>query len=103
MSSPFAGPSLQYTGGTDPNNKNYVKLSEALNAADTERRKAQEEAAARERAAEMRREERQRKIAYLRDMPDNKPAGTGELHFTSLCILCCVLYLDYNIVYKLIH
>jgi probable Rubsico expression protein CbbX len=78
FSSPFAGPSLQYTGGSDPNNKNYVKLSEALNAADTERRKAQEEAEARERAAEMRREERIRKIKYLQEMPDDQPAGTVE-------------------------
>jgi len=27
---PFDGPSLQYTGGSDPNNANYVKLSDAL-------------------------------------------------------------------------
>lgn len=73
-----SGPSLQYTGGTDPNNKNYVKLSDALNEADTERRKAREEAEARERAAEIRREERLRKIAYMNDMPDNRPAGTVD-------------------------
>lgn len=78
FSSPFAGPSLEYTGGDDPNNANYVKLSEALNAADTERRKAEEEALARERAAEIRREERLRKIQYLQDMPDNQPAGTVD-------------------------
>jgi len=78
FNSPFAGPSLEYTGGDDPNNANYVKLSEALNAADTERRKAEEEALARERAAELRREERLRKIQYLQDMPDNQPAGTVD-------------------------
>jgi probable Rubsico expression protein CbbX len=72
------GPSLEYTGGTDPNNKNYVKLTDALQEADTERRKAREEAEARERAAELRREERLRKIAYLNDMPDDKPAGTVD-------------------------
>lgn len=44
-----------------------------------ERRKAEEEALARERAAEIRREERLKKIAYMRNMPDNQPAGTGTL------------------------
>jgi len=78
FSSPFDGPSLQYTGGNDPNNSNYVKLSDALEEADTERRKAREAAEARERAAEIRREERQRKIAYMNDMPDSQPAGTVD-------------------------
>eukprot|EP00587_Corethron_hystrix_P017253 CAMPEP_0113328482 /NCGR_PEP_ID=MMETSP0010_2-20120614/20059_1 /TAXON_ID=216773 ORGANISM="Corethron hystrix, Strain 308" /NCGR_SAMPLE_ID=MMETSP0010_2 /ASSEMBLY_ACC=CAM_ASM_000155 /LENGTH=61 /DNA_ID=CAMNT_0000189845 /DNA_START=563 /DNA_END=745 /DNA_ORIENTATION=- /assembly_acc=CAM_ASM_000155 len=54
---PFGGKSLEYTGGSDPNNANYVKLSSALNEADIERRKIREEAERRERAAEIRREE----------------------------------------------
>ena len=70
--------SLEYTGGSDPNNKNYSKLSEKLNEADIERRKIQEEAERRERAAEIRREERLAKIQYMNDMPDSQPAGTGE-------------------------
>ena len=78
FSSPFDGPSLQYTGGSDPNNANYVKLTDALQEADTERRKAREAADARERAAEIRREERLRKIAYMEDMPDSQPAGTVD-------------------------
>jgi len=49
-----------------------------LNEADIERRKIQEEADRRERAAEIRREERLAKIAYMNDMPDSQPAGTGE-------------------------
>mmetsp|Transcript_5047 Transcript_5047/g.7114 ORF Transcript_5047/g.7114 Transcript_5047/m.7114 type:complete len:407 (-) Transcript_5047:309-1529(-) len=75
---PFAGPSLEYTGGSDPNNANYVKLSDALQEADTERRKAREEADQRERAHEIRREERQKKIDYMNDMPDSQPAGTVD-------------------------
>lgn len=75
---PFGGQSLQYTGGTDPNNKNYSKLSQKLNEADIERRKIQEEAERRERAAEIRREERLAKIQYMHDMPDNQPAGTVD-------------------------
>jgi probable Rubsico expression protein CbbX len=75
---PFAGPSLEYTGGSDPNNANYVKLSDALQEADTERRKAREEADQRERAHEIRREERQAKIDYMNNMPDTQAAGTVD-------------------------
>lgn len=76
--SPFNGPSLEYTGGSDPNNANYVKLTDALQEADTERRKAREAADARERAAEIRREERQKKIDYMNNMPDTQAAGTVD-------------------------
>lgn len=69
---------MDYTGGDDPNNKNYKKLHEALNEADTERRKEKEAAEQRERAAELRREERMRKIQYMQEMPDDTPAGTGK-------------------------
>eukprot|EP00523_Entomoneis_sp_CCMP467_P002889 CAMPEP_0168744850 /NCGR_PEP_ID=MMETSP0724-20121128/14308_1 /TAXON_ID=265536 /ORGANISM="Amphiprora sp., Strain CCMP467" /LENGTH=412 /DNA_ID=CAMNT_0008792531 /DNA_START=39 /DNA_END=1277 /DNA_ORIENTATION=+ len=75
---PFgAGKSLEFTGGNDPNAKT-IRLRERLNDADTERRKSEEEAEARERAAEIRREERLKKIAYMNDMPDDQPAGTVE-------------------------
>jgi hypothetical protein len=70
---------LDYTGGSDPNAKT-VRLRERLEEADVERRKSEEEALARERAAEIRREERLKKIAYMQNMPDNQPAGTGTLH-----------------------
>jgi hypothetical protein len=76
--------SLEYTGGTDVNNKNYSKLSEKLNEADIERRKIAEEAERRERAAEIRREERLAKIQYMHDMPDSQPAGTGEFWGTGV-------------------
>lgn len=61
---------------SDPSSKT-VRLRDRLNEADTERRKAEEEAEARERAAEIRREERMKKIAYMEEMPDDQPAGTG--------------------------
>jgi len=73
-----AGPSLQYTGGDDPNSSNYGRLSNKLNEADTERRKAADEADRRERAQEIRREERQKKIDYMTAMPDHTPAGTVD-------------------------
>jgi len=78
FSSPFDGPSLEYTGGSDPNNANYVKLTDALQEADTERRKDREAAEQRERAAEIRREERQAKIDYMNAMPEDQPAGTVD-------------------------
>eukprot|EP00567_Pseudictyota_dubia_P007332 CAMPEP_0197435000 /NCGR_PEP_ID=MMETSP1175-20131217/2654_1 /TAXON_ID=1003142 /ORGANISM="Triceratium dubium, Strain CCMP147" /LENGTH=412 /DNA_ID=CAMNT_0042963913 /DNA_START=124 /DNA_END=1362 /DNA_ORIENTATION=- len=73
------GPSLDYKGGTDPNDeKNYGRLRDKLQEADTERRKDREAAEARERAAEIKREERLKKIAYMNDMPDSQPAGTVD-------------------------
>jgi len=76
---PLGGKSLDYTGGSDvANDGNYRRLGDALQEADTERRKAREEAELRERAAEIRREERERKIAYMAAMPDNQPAGTVD-------------------------
>ena len=93
----FSGPSLEYTGGSDPNNANYVKLSQALNEADIERRKAEEAALARERAHEIRREERQRKIDYMTEMPDSQPAGTGTCHQLLL------FYAYFYVAEKLLH
>lgn len=76
---PLGGKSLEYTGGSDvANDGNYRRLGDALKEADTERRKAREEAEARERAAEIRREERERKIAYMAAMPEDQPAGTVD-------------------------
>lgn len=74
----FGGKSLDYVGGADPNEKNNRRLRDKLQEADTDRRKAQEAAEARERAAEIRREERLKKIAYMNEMPDSTPAGTGK-------------------------
>lgn len=71
--------SLDYVGGNDADNdKNYGRLTDKLNEADTERRKAEEQALQRERAAEMRREERLAKIKYMADMPDSTQAGTVD-------------------------
>ena len=54
------------------------RLAEKLNEADIERRKILDEADRRERAAEIRREERLAKIQYMNDMPDSQPAGTVD-------------------------
>eukprot|EP00588_Corethron_pennatum_P007142 CAMPEP_0194298348 /NCGR_PEP_ID=MMETSP0169-20130528/60113_1 /TAXON_ID=218684 /ORGANISM="Corethron pennatum, Strain L29A3" /LENGTH=410 /DNA_ID=CAMNT_0039048325 /DNA_START=550 /DNA_END=1782 /DNA_ORIENTATION=- len=76
---PFGGKSLEYVGGTDTaNDGNYGRLSDRLNEADIERRKIREAADRRERAAEIRREELNAKIAYMKDMPDDTKAGTVD-------------------------
>lgn len=87
----FGGQSLQFTGGDDPNAKT-VRLRDRLNEADTERRKDEEAAIARERAAEIRREERLKKIKYMEDMPDSTPAGTGMCCW----ILVAVIFVHCN-------
>jgi len=72
--------SIQYDDNAEEKDggANYGKLRDKLNEADVERRKIEEEAKNRERAAEMRREERLKKIAYMRDMPDSTEAGTVD-------------------------
>jgi len=75
---PEAPKSLEWGGNENDPNAKTVRLRERLNEADTERRKDEEAALARERAAEIRREERLKKIAYMKNMPDNQPAGTGK-------------------------
>ena len=77
MSAPATGtgPSLQFQEGTDPSFKGG-RLGDKLKEADTQRRKDREAAEARERAAELAREERKRKIDFMYEMDENTPAGT---------------------------
>ncbi|CAM9961859.1 unnamed protein product [Ascophyllum nodosum] len=64
---------------TDEKNKgNYRRLSDALKDADVEARRAAEEMDQKERASEIRREERARKIKFMKDMDDNTEVGTVE-------------------------
>ena len=74
---PFGTQSLEWQGNDNDPSAKTVRLRDRLQEADVERRKEREEAEARERAAEIRREERLKKIHYLESMPDNTPAGTG--------------------------
>jgi hypothetical protein len=73
----FGTKSLEFKGNDGDESFKTVRLRDRLNEADTERRKDREAADQRERAAEIRREERLKKIAYMRDMPEATPAGTG--------------------------
>ena len=74
----FGGKSLEFQGNENDDSFKTVRLRDRLNEADTERRKEQDAAAARERAAEIAREERIAKIAYMNEMPEDTPAGTGK-------------------------
>jgi hypothetical protein len=89
----FGGASLEWGGNENDPNSKTVRLRDRLNEADTERRKDEEAALRRERAAEIRREERQRKIKYMMDMPDSQPAGTGTLRprFVRLSRYCVLV------------
>jgi probable Rubsico expression protein CbbX len=75
---PFGSKSLEFGGNENDDSFKTVRLRDRLNEADTERRKDEEAALARERAAEIRREERIKKIAYMNDMSDDTPAGTVD-------------------------
>jgi len=72
------GETIQWGGNDNDPNAKTVRLRDRLNEADTERRKDREAAEQRERAAEIRREERLKKIAYMTEMPDETPAGTVD-------------------------
>lgn len=77
----FGTKSLEFQGNEGDQSFKTVRLRDRLNEADTERRKDREAAEQRERAAEIRREQRLQKIAYMKDMPETTPAGTGtRLH-----------------------
>jgi len=78
MMSTGTGPSLDYNPDkyTDEANAgNHRKLGEALQDGDIERKKAEQEAFERENAMQFAREERQRKIDFMVNMPDATPAG----------------------------
>ena len=74
----FGTKSLEFQGNDNDDSFKTVRLRDRLNEADTERRKEEDAAAARERAAELAREERLAKIAYMENMAEDTPAGTGE-------------------------
>eukprot|EP00531_Pseudo-nitzschia_arenysensis_P010454 CAMPEP_0116132220 /NCGR_PEP_ID=MMETSP0329-20121206/9431_1 /TAXON_ID=697910 /ORGANISM="Pseudo-nitzschia arenysensis, Strain B593" /LENGTH=411 /DNA_ID=CAMNT_0003626719 /DNA_START=129 /DNA_END=1364 /DNA_ORIENTATION=+ len=74
----FGGKSLEFGGNESDDSFKTVRLRDRLNEADTERRKDEDAAAQRERAAEIAREERMAKIAYMENMAEDTPAGTVD-------------------------
>lgn len=79
----FGTKSLEFKGNEGDDSFKTVRLRDRLNEADTERRKDEDAAAARERAAEIAREERLAKIAYMNNMAEDTPAGTGKYFYAS--------------------
>mmetsp|Transcript_31463 Transcript_31463/g.63919 ORF Transcript_31463/g.63919 Transcript_31463/m.63919 type:complete len:402 (-) Transcript_31463:188-1393(-) len=93
------GPSLQYSGDVSAGEQgNYRKLSDKLNEADTDRRKAEEEAFKRENAQMLMAVERQRKIDFMNDMPDDTPAGMLEDYMYKGGVSEILEQLDYDLV-----
>mmetsp|Transcript_16954 Transcript_16954/g.19514 ORF Transcript_16954/g.19514 Transcript_16954/m.19514 type:complete len:120 (+) Transcript_16954:89-448(+) len=73
---PFGGKSLEFNEDNEDSAKNRVRLSDALNEADIDRRKAKDEADKRARAAEIKREELLAKIKHMEEMLNDTPAST---------------------------
>jgi probable Rubsico expression protein CbbX len=94
------GPGLDYDPEkyNDPNAKNYKRLSESLMQADVEARKAAEEADKRERAAEIRREERLTKVNLMKDMSDAREVGTVDDHMFKEGIRDILDKLDHDLI-----
>mmetsp|Transcript_18845 Transcript_18845/g.27791 ORF Transcript_18845/g.27791 Transcript_18845/m.27791 type:complete len:416 (+) Transcript_18845:59-1306(+) len=94
------GPSLDYNPEKykDKNESNYRRLSDSLREADVEARKIAEEADRRERAAEIRRDERLAKVNKMKDMDDRLEVGTVDEHMYKEGIRDILDKLDYDLV-----
>ncbi len=68
-------------GGESRNSAIADRSGDELNEAVTKHNKEREAAGQRERTQEIKRKERQKKIDYMVNMPDDTPAGTGKLSY----------------------
>merc|ERR1719221_1128863 len=91
------GPSLEW-GGSDTTTGGAKKLSEALEEADIDRKKAVEEAERRAKWQEQEREEKLRKVAFMKDMPDDTPAGSVSDYMYKEGVKEQLDQLDYDLV-----
>merc|ERR1719163_2292341 len=82
----------------DPGASNFGRLSDKLKEADIERRLEQEEIEKRENAAKYAREARERKIALLRDIPDDVKAGTVDDFMFKEGVKDILEKLDYDLI-----
>merc|ERR1712087_423164 len=82
----------------DPGASNFRRLSDKLKEADVERRKEEEEVFARENAAQLAREAKERKIALLRDIPDQTKAGTVDDFMFKEGVKDILEKLDYDLI-----
>ncbi len=82
----------------DPGAANFGRLSDKLKAADVERRLEEDAVRAREEAADRARAERNRKIALLRDIPDETKAGTVDEYMFKEGVKEILEKLDYDLI-----
>jgi len=82
----------------DPAVGNFRRLSDALKSADIERRLEEDAIRMREEAAQRAREERARKIALLRDIPDETRAGTVDEFMFKEGVKEILEKLDYDLI-----
>merc|ERR1719230_1109005 len=92
-----AGPSLEWDG-SDTTTSGAKKLSEALEDADIERKKAVEEAERRAKWQEMAREEKLQKVKFMKEMPDDTPAGSVSDYMYKEGVKEVLDKLDYELV-----
>jgi len=99
MQATGAGPGITSSDNSnDPGASNYRRLSDKLKEADIERRLEQEAIDARENAAKLAREARQRKIALMRDIPDGQKAGTVDDYMFKEGVKDILDKLDYDLI-----
>ncbi|KAL3933555.1 MAG: hypothetical protein SGPRY_000232 [Prymnesium sp.] len=111
-------PSVEYAGGlktksdgtfeghnaqgnqivTDGNVGNYRRLSDRLKEADVERRLEEEKIYARENAAKLAREAKERKVALMQEIPDNLKAGTVDDFMYKEGVKDILEKLDYDLI-----
>jgi len=82
----------------DPGAGNFRRLSDKLKEADIERRLESEEIEKRENAVRLAREMRERRIALLRDIPDETKAGTVEDFMFKEGVKDILEKLDYDLI-----
>jgi len=99
MQATGAGPGITSSDNSnDPGASNYRRLSDKLKEADIERRLEQEAIDARENAAKLAREARERKIALMRDIPDGQKAGTVDDYMFKEGVKDILDKLDYDLI-----
>jgi len=99
MQATGTGPTLMPGDNSlDPGAGNFRKLSDKLKEADVERRLEQEEIDARENAAKYAREMRERRIALMRDIPDETKAGTVDDFMFKEGVKDILEKLDYDLI-----
>jgi len=95
---PFMQSLMPGDNSLSPEAGNYGRLSDKLKEADLERRLENEAVEMREQAMQRAREERARKVALLRDIPDSTTAGTVDDYMFKEGVKDILAKLDYDLI-----